>query len=275
MRRFIYIFLVVLLSCTRQSIPLSEKLVVEAWIEQGKAPVVFLTTSMIVSETFQGMSDLQSHVVRWGRVSISNGEDEVVLTGVYSKDQYPPYYYTTGRMIGEAGKSYSLKVDYGGVHAEAETTIPPPANLDSLRVVPYNEGKELYMIKAYFNNDPSVENYYGFFTKIEKVDSTFTPSEMSVVDGAQSAQNMSVSLRPGTSISREKHELAFRKGEDVLVSFRTMTRDMYLFWRDMDQQRVMANTSILATDRNLLGNMKGALGYFAGYGSSYYGVHIP
>ena len=131
------------------------------------------------------------------------------------------------------------------------------------------------MIKAYFKNDPSAGNYYGFFTKIEKVDSTFTPSEMSVVDGAQSAQNMSVSLRPGMSISREKHELAFRQGEDVLVSFRTMTRNMYLFWRDMDQQRVLANTSIIATDRNLSGNMDGALGYFAGYGSTDYLVHIP
>ena len=57
------------------------QIVVEGWIEAGGYPVVILTTTVSVGEQQKDWASLKDHVIRWAKVSISDGEEEVVLTG--------------------------------------------------------------------------------------------------------------------------------------------------------------------------------------------------
>ena len=101
-----------------------QSLVVEGWIENGEFPVVIVTKTLPVTTEYQSMNDLSDYLVRWAKVTVSDGEKSVVLTGMYDESYYPPYVYTTSYLRGETGKSYSLTVEYEGKTLTSTTTIP-------------------------------------------------------------------------------------------------------------------------------------------------------
>ena len=250
-------------------------LVVEGWIEEGGTPYVYLTTSMNPSLRSDISSDLKDHIVTTARVTLSDGEEEVVLVGLYSKRYYPPFVYTTGRMTGKAGKTYTLTVDADEFHATASVTIPPSRELESLEVIPYGDIPSAHLIQAHFKNNPDESNYYMSFVKIEKTDSTYVPVELSLVDGALAGKEVSVPLRPSVSTSRQVARSWFEDGERVWVKFRTMDREMHRIWKHIGEQHGLSSIPIFVLDENLPGNVKGAQGYFAGYGCTDYQVDIP
>ena len=119
-----------------------------------------------------GMQNIENYIVRWGKVTISDGTDSVILTGGYDNDFFPPYKYTTFKMTGQAGKTYTLTAEYRGKKATAVTTIPQPVELDSLHVV-RSESDTLFYIKAFFEDNPDERNYYGLFSKRHGKDKAF------------------------------------------------------------------------------------------------------
>ena len=58
-------------------------LVVEGWIEDGGFPVVILSQTIPVSKGSQNMNDLIDYVIRWAKVTVSDGTDSVALIGKY------------------------------------------------------------------------------------------------------------------------------------------------------------------------------------------------
>ena len=111
------------------------QLVVEGYIDDGGFPVVMITTSLAITNEPQRLDSLASHLLRWATVSVSDGENEVFLTGKIDESYFPPYIYTTSRMRGQQGKTYKLKVKYGEYKAEATTTIPLCAQIDTVIVI--------------------------------------------------------------------------------------------------------------------------------------------
>ena len=103
------ISLAVLLGCQDIVLPsYAPQIVVEGWIENGGFPVVIITTTVPVNESVKDSSDLKNHIIRWGKVSISDGEKEVILSGRKDERFFPPYIYTTSKLKGEVGKTYLL-----------------------------------------------------------------------------------------------------------------------------------------------------------------------
>lgn len=272
MKRTLFILMALgLAACSREPAA-PEMLVVEGWIEEGRAPVVYLTTSLVPSEKPESLDDIDSHIVRWGKVTISDGDEEVILTGMASKRFYPPYAYSTGRMVGKAGKTYRLTVDYSGLHAEASAKIPPSKPLTSL--VPMKQDNGRYLLKAEFEDDPLTDDYYRFFHKIEKLDSVFMPSPLAYSDGSV----QEALIRPGRGVGRaDDHSGGFASGDRVQVKFCTMEKDIYDFWQAFEQQAYLADVPVFTLDGNIPGNVHGSrvIGYFAGYGSTVYSVQIP
>ena len=67
------------------------EIVVEGWIEDGGFPVVIVTSTVQVTDQYKSWTDLQENIIRWAKVSVSDGEEEVVLTGKMNNDCFPPY----------------------------------------------------------------------------------------------------------------------------------------------------------------------------------------
>lgn len=275
MRRLTVILLAVicLAACSREPVKEPDQLVVEGWIEAGEAPVVYLTTSLAISREDASLSSLNDHIVKWAKVTLSDGDDEVVLTGMASKRFLPPYAYTTGRMIGKAGKTYTLTVDYGEVHATASATIPEPRALDSIGTVDFTGSDGGSLVEARFT--PAAGEYYNFFTRIEKLDSTYLPAPLGYLDSSLLGSSATVRIQPGGSYMRTEERVAFRSGETVDIKFCTMSADTYRLWSVFGEQNTISHVPVFTLDINLPGNVEGALGYFAGYGSTVYKVEIP
>ena len=174
-RHIIYIACLLLLcGCSDVKLPASEPvLVIDGWIENGKGPVVIVTTSVPARDTLGNAEDLQKYVVTWTKVTVSDGEREVVLTGMMNDDYYPPYIYTTSYIKGEAGKTYTLKVEeYDGRSVTAVTTIPEPVALENIKVRRSQSNEEGYYLTGELRDNPDTKDYYKAFIKKHRKDST-------------------------------------------------------------------------------------------------------
>lgn len=72
--------------------------------------------------------NIADNLVRWGKVTVSDGDTAIVLTGGYDKRHFPPFLYKTYDMVG-APRAYlhrhrRIRRPYGpclGLHASAHT----------------------------------------------------------------------------------------------------------------------------------------------------------
>ena len=273
MKRLIFILLPILVaSCQGAVLPkVSESLVVEGWIDAGGPPVVMLTTSVVPSEEFMDLNELYNHVLKWAKVTVSDGETSVVLMGKPTDMYDVPYIYTTAWMDGVPGKTYTLTVEYEDYYATAVTTIPSPEALKSLRYK--SLGDDGYGVEAVF--EPVPTSFYRFFTRSEKNDNSYIPSFLGVFSGNDLTGEATVSINPGRTIYRRDYISAFEPGDKVHVKFCTIDRPCWQYWSEFEEVSSMSGSPIFPVRFNIAGNVNGALGYWAGYGASWYEVDIP
>ena len=249
--------------------PQQSQMVVEGWIEDGRHPVVMLTSTVPVSEQETSIDSLGQYLIRWARVALSDGERTVVLSGKYTKDYFPPYIYTTAALLGEAGKTYTLTVDYDRQHATASTTIPQSVPLERLYATLKHEVDSTYSIHAVFSHDASRQRYFRLFTCIPSQSKQFYSAFMGLFDCTMLDNPADVLVNSGLSIDNiGDYRSSFRKGDTVLVKLCTMDEASYRFWYDWDDSENFASNPFMPATSNLVSNVKGALGYWCGYGSS-------
>lgn len=253
------------------------QIVVEGWIEAGGPPVVMVSTTVPVSNKWQELEPvLESCVVRWATVSVSDGEQEIFLTGKLNSAYLPPYIYTTSRMTGEVGKTYKLKVVYSGRTVEAETTIPEPVSLKY--VEPHKISDDVYEIKAGLQDNPQTKDYYKFFTKINGKNSIHESSFLGLFDDVELAEGINdvkVLGKFTSSFGSSDNYTYFSPGDVVSVRFCTLSETTYQYWRDYEDVAALSLNPFFPVTKKIRSNIKGGLGYWAGYGSKYYSVTIP
>ena len=269
------IFMIV--SCSEVELPsVRPEIVVEGWIEDGRFPIVIITTSVPVNTEYQDWEVLEEHLVRWAKVSVSDGEKEVVLTGKIDKDYFPPYIYTTSRMRGEAGKKYSLKVEYSGRVETAETTIPDKVALEYVKVVKKEDG---YGIVAGLKDNRQTKDYYRFFSRVKDVDSTYTPSFLGLIDDSVLSDGVNeISVNSSFNadwILMERPATHFLEDDVVDLRLSTMDETSFNYWVDYDDIISLSNNPFFPVSKKIRSNISSGMGYWAGYGSSYYKVSIP
>ena len=266
-----------LIGCSGVVLPSDRpEIVVEGWIEDGGFPVVIVTQSVPVNTEYQSIDDLQDYLIRWAKVSISDGEEEVVLVGGLDEDYFPPYIYTTSRMRGVAGKKYTLKVEYSGRIETAETTIPEPVPLQYVKVVKKEEG---YGIVAGVKDAPGTRNYYRFFSMLEGVDSTYVPSFLGLMDDSVMTDDIyeiSVNLAFVSNFATIEHSpMSYLEDDVVRIRFSSMDEASYNYWSDYDDVTTLSTNPFFPVNKKIRSNFSSGMGYWAGYGSSYYRISIP
>ena len=92
-----------LCGCGGEETPRSERrLVVEGEIGSDGYPRLFLTMSAAADAAGGAVAD---NIVRWGVVTVSDGENEVILTGGPRPGMVPPVMYYSFDMLGEPGRT--------------------------------------------------------------------------------------------------------------------------------------------------------------------------
>lgn len=263
---FIWLIAVFLLpSCTDDKLDeIQSELVIEGWIEDGGFPFVIVSRTLPINENerFSFEKDsLAEYVGKYAKVTVSDGDESVILTGKTNKNYFPPFIYTTGRMRGEAGKSYHLTVEWDEMRCEADCTIPESPLDVKLNVE--KKGDNQFLINATFVSSDS-NNYHAAFVQVDSLDTRRTLSRMSLLDYGNS-----MTINHGTS-----DEKYFKYGQKVLVSVMSMNKNMHEFWQEYDKVATFSSNPLFSYCKNLGGNVIGGIGYWAGYGVCKRGIVI-
>lgn len=274
---FLLFCLLLLNGCVKTS-PLDDfeyKLVVDGWIKEGQVPYVILTQTKPLLSNIDSTS-IEDMVIRWAKVSVSDGEETEVLSGRIDKNYFPPFIYRGSRLSGEAGKTYTLKVEYSGQVWTAQTTIPPSVPLTTLTPeIAAND--TLYSIEATFNDPANAKNYYKLFTKVVNKHTRFLSSLMgNFDDNLFNGQSMTVTVNQGIDQRQFKNfESHFHVRDTVLVQFCTLPEFGFRYWTAYENELINGQNPFFPANQNLPTNINnGGIGIWCGYGQRTYSVFI-
>ncbi len=262
------------------------KLVVEATIENGTAPVVILSNSL---DYFAQISPqlLFSSFVRGAEVYVSNGtlthklkEYTTALGGGYSLSYYSvDSTNLSTAFVGELNKSYTLRIVAASKEYTAKTTIPNTTRrIDSIWVKAgppqLDTNKVIVMVRA--TDPPGFGDYIRYFTS--RNGGPFLPAINSVfddlfIDGTTYELQVQAGVDRNTTI--EEDDLFFNKGDTITFKLSNIDRPTYDFWRTVEYSYQSVGNPF-STPTKVLGNISGgALGYFGGYATQYRRLIIP
>lgn len=274
------IILLVLITAAGCSFPdmydYEPQIVVEGWIEDGGYPVVIVTSTVPVTGDYRYWDEMQDHIIRWAKVTVSDGEKDVVLTGKMDNDYFPPYVYTTSRLKGESGKTYTLTVEYSKRTVTARTTIPESKPLEWVKVQPSSDGE--FSIRAGLRDDPDSKDYYKFFTKRMHKDSIYTSSFLGLIDDSVIKDEVAEVIVRGAfspEFGSSASKIYYSSEDCVLIRFCTLDYDSFCYWEDFEDILALSRNPLFPVSKKIRSNVSSGYGYWAGYGSTYYKVSIP
>lgn len=287
MRYLISAFFLFLVSCEKdiniKLDPSQTKLVVDATIENGQAPVVFLSKSL---DFFSKINPevLASSLVRNARIKIGDGTSEVILTeDSILRNTSKIYFYTTSGsglfFRGKTNTKYTITIEVLGEVYTATTTIPEiTRRIDSLwwEKIPFAEDTNDVRVMFKGTDRVGFGDFIRYFTK--RGQEPFLPGFNSVfddqiVDGStytvQIDKGFDKNLEFADSISN------FKRGDTVTIKLCNIDKGTYDFWRTYEFSFQSIGNPFSSPIR-ILGNISNdALGYFGGYGAQYRTVIIP
>ena len=291
--RFIFLsllFATILSSCEKgvefKLDEVTPKLVVEATIENGQAPLVYLSKSQAYFSEID-LAALANSFVHAAEVYVSNG----TLTHKLKEYAVPVgsglnfYYYSNDpaspatAFIGQLNKQYSLRIVSEGKEYTATTTIPNSTRrIDSVfwRQAPAGNPAEKVslMLKAY--DQPGFGDYIRYFTK--RNSESFYPGLNSVFDD-QVIDGSSFEVQVERGVDRnESHPdgyTFFNKGDTVTLKLCNIDKATYDFWRTMEFTYASVGNPFSSPTKVVSNIQGGGLGYFGGYAAQYRTIIIP
>jgi len=261
--------------------------VVEATIENGKAPLVILSMSV---NYFSEISPeiLENSFIHDADIEISNGTltHQLKEYKVPQTNGYDLYYYSIDSsslptaFLGEFSKSYALKVTTGGKTYTATTTIPALVKqIDSLWwQKPTGSVDSSYAkLMAKVTDPPGYGNYIRYFT--QRNSEMFWPGLNSVFDDQiVDGTTYSVQIDRGVNRNEEIEEetyVFFDRGDTVTVKQCNIDKDTYDFFRTLEYSYASIGNPFSSPTKVLTNIKGGGLGYFGGYAAQYISLIIP
>jgi len=268
----------------------AEKVVVEGTIETGLPPYIFLTKSIGFFSKVD-LGTLSNSFIHGAKITVSEGTKSFVMreyqlssNGVslsfYSVDSAD---LTALAFRGEAGKSYSLKIEYNGKTYESTTTIPMPKALDSIwaeappaEEIPKDYPNSMLLFARYTDPD-TLGNRVRYFTK--RNSENFLAPYYSVYDDAIiNGSRIDIQLAAGfnrmDSINIETFGY-FYKGDTVIVKWSSIDKSVFDFWRTLEFSYGSTGNPFASPVKVTSNISNGALGVWAGYGNTYDTLVIP
>lgn len=260
------------------------KLVVEATIENGKAPMVMLTKSVGYFSRISAEL-LTQNFVHGAEVYVSNGslthklkEYTVPVTAGVSVCYYSIDSSSLATaFLGELDQAYSLRIVAEGQEYTAQTTIPNiTKRIDSLWSKPAPDGdstKAVVMVRA--TDPPGFGDYIRYFTSANG-GPFYPPLNSSFDDLFVDGTTYELQVAPGVDRNLEdREENFFNRGDTVTFKLSNIDKATYDFWRTMEFSYASVGNPFSTPTKVMSNISNGALGYFGGYASQYRTLIIP
>ena len=258
-----------LTSCDEEHLAMIQpQLVVEGWIEDGGYPVVIVTSSIPISEEYMPAEVLSDYIVRWATVTVYCDEDSAVLTGKYDNGFFPPYIYTTSRMKGEQGKTYSLKVEYKDMVATATTTIPSRPDVIRFRLEKCEDSDSMYQVKVVFADNREEKNYYQLFSRVGGGNKQYLAAYLGSMGDDVLGDTTEVAVYRGHEVfTAMDYTPYFRPNDTISVKLSEIDEASYHFWDDYIKILSLSKNPFMAPQRSIRYNIVNGSGYWCGMNS--------
>lgn len=255
------------------------KLVVDAQIEEGQAPLVLLTNTInvfnaitpelaagsFISNAIVTISNgTKTHQLKEFKIPLANG----YFLNYYSNDPANP----STSFVGDTNTRYNLTIITGGQTYTASTFLPSNARtLDSLswKRTRVEGDSNRVTLRGKFSDPAGLGNYIRYFTKINR--NPFLPGENSVFDDdVVDGKTYEFDLRVGIDRNAERtNDPAlvndFRLGDTVTIRMCNIDKASFTFWNTLEFSYGSIGNPFAAPNK-VLGNISnGALGVFCGY----------
>jgi hypothetical protein len=281
MKKYIlFLFALTIISCSNDNFStqksLESKIVVEGWIEEGDFAQVLLSSSIPVTDVIDSTNVLD-HAIRSAKITISDGQTSEVLRVKNDKNRVPPFVYFGSTLKGEAGKEYSLKIEYLNRVIEAKTIIPKTVELKSAEYIKKNPADTIGYLFVKFDDPLNEKNYYQIATKIDGEEPIFVPAFYGNLDD-KNFKEAAVSIQINRGIilfPKTKFTPYFVDGDLIYVKLRTQNKDALDFWNSWQNEIVNSKNPIYPSNTSLKSNINGGIGIWAGYGQSTLIVKTP
>ncbi len=257
MEKIIVVLLLLLASCDNYEKYNSaeEKLVVEGWIESDGFPVVLLT--MTAAPDIAEDINLADYIAKYAKVTISDGDTTVILTGSVDKNYYPPVVFKNYDMRGVEGKEYTLTATYEGKTIQARTQILCPYDIED--VVPVSTGDTSRILDVTVQDNIPAGEKIMFFSRIWHKETRFYPSLLGIYETEMG--------RNKYSVYHEIKSTDFSRGDSVAVKLYHLDDFQFKFWQAYFNAVNFGGGFVISTDKSLPSNIEGGYGYFFGYGT--------
>lgn len=272
-----FIMVVLFISCNKDLTGRNDfvpSIVVDGRIESNDYPRVFLTRNIPYYVNIDS-SDIVYLVLRQAKVTVSDGVNSEILTLIYDKDLFPPFFYQGTEMTGEAGKTYDLKVEYGSTVLTASTTIPMPVYADSVWFQPKDDDPDLGEILVKLK-DPIEKNYYKIYTRIEGKQKNFYPALISNFDDQLFNGEMftfHLQRGPESYLDLNQKNFEFSSKDTVYVKVCTLDEQNFAFWQSYQNEVTNGANPFASSFHEIKSNIKGeGIGIWGGFGSTIYKV---
>jgi len=246
-RNLIFVWVCILLIACEREINITpvnkdSRLVVDAEIENGRAPIVVLSKSLNFFSTIDS-AELANSYIRNATVSIQEGNTIYPLKEFEIRDTSGNrfYYYSTDpqaipQLIGQFGKNYKLSINVEGISYTSETTIPLlTKTMDSIwwKPAPNNDDPKKVVLMARVQDPPGLGNYIRYFTRQNS--QAFLPGLNSVfddniIDGKTYEIQVDRGVNRNEDVDFETYGF-FQKGDTVSVKLCNISKSTYDFWR--------------------------------------------
>lgn len=277
---YLLILTILVISCNNDDfsaeVKPESKIVVEGWIEEGDVPQLILSSSISITEVVDSTNVLD-HVIRSAKVTVSDGQITEVLRVKNDKDRLPPFIYYGSEIIGEAGKTYTLKIEYLNRIITSSTIIPKKVPLISAEYVKNNPTDTTGYVFVKFDDPLSEKNYYQIATRLDGQEPIFVPTFYGNLDDKNfDSPKISLQVNRGLLIfPKTKYKPYFTDGDLIFVKLRTMNKEALDFWNSWQNEIVNSRNPIYPSNTSLKSNINGGIGIWAGYGQNTLIVKTP
>lgn len=271
----IYLFSFLLLTaggCAEDLPPSRPEAVLEGWIDSDGFPVVLFTSSVAPSSDGGTLADV---MIRWGKVTISDGENTVIMTGGPSDRYMPPFRYYTFDMRGIPGHTYTITAEYNDLHATATCTMPSPTPIDRLEIKPVEGSDSLRAATIHFTAPEDCPAYYCVRVRDLSKPSRPMPAMMGIAKAAEPGAMMQLPVfHSKTHLSDDPFVPQLKQGERLRVELCRITKDVYEFWRIYDDAVMFGGSQFVGGHESLPSNVEGGLGVWSAQGTSSVDIEV-
>ncbi len=253
-----------------------ERLVVEANIETGKSAVALLSWSVPFFGNFDYTTP-EKAFVKGALVTVSDGTLVDTLTEIDPTTGY--IYLGTSKVIGQVGKTYTLKVRYNAKEYSVQSTILNPVALDSLYFK--WELDSLGFIWQHFKEPAGLGDQYRWMAKrlnVKYQDLFFASPLFSVFDDKfVDGKTFDFSYDRGPQPDKiqqwrdESNRAYFSLGDTVAVRFNHIGKAEYDFFYTYYQNKTSNSNPFSAPTniKSMFGQSQDVFGAFIAYSSTF------